>query len=69
MGLAWGSLVIGLVIVVLAVGIPYFLTHRRLRHPRDVSDSHGYLRTRRRWVRRRSSAVSQPPAAGPDHQV
>jgi hypothetical protein len=68
MGLAWGSLAIGLVLVVLAVGIPYFLTHRGLRHPRDVSDSHAYLRTRRRWVRRRAFAVSQSGATRPEHQ-
>jgi hypothetical protein len=68
MGLAWGSLVIGLAIVVLAVGIPYFLTHRRMHHPHDVSDSRAYLRTRRRWIRRRATAVSQPGARRPDHQ-
>jgi hypothetical protein len=60
-GLAWGGLAIGLVIVVLAVGIPYFLTHRRTREPRDVSDSRAYLRERRRWAwRRRVTAASQP---------
>jgi hypothetical protein len=68
-GLAWGALAIGLAIVVLAVGIPYFLTHRRMREPRDVSDSHDYLRTRRRWVgRRRISAAAQPETTGPDRR-
>ena len=66
MGLAWGGLVIGLAIVILAVGIPYFLTHRRMRDPHDVSDSRAYLRTRRRWVWRRTSAVSQPGAPRSD---
>ena len=68
-GWAWGGLVIGLVIVALAVGIPYFLTHRRMREPRDVSDSRAYLRARRRWAwRRRVPAVPPPGATGPDHQ-
>ena len=62
-GWAWGSLglVIGLVIVGLAVGVPYFMTHRRMRDPHNVSDSHAYLRNRRRWAWawRRASAVSQ----------
>jgi hypothetical protein len=55
-GLAWVALVIGLVIVILAVGIPYFLTHRRMREPLDVSDSHDYLRDRRRWIWQRRVA-------------
>jgi hypothetical protein len=66
-GLAWGGFGIGLVIVALAVGIPYFLTHRRMRDPHDVSDSRAYLRARPTWVRRwRISAASQPGTAGPD---
>jgi hypothetical protein len=68
MGWALGSFVIGLAILVLAVGVPYFLTHRRMRDPHDTSDSRAYLRTRRRWLRRRASAVSGPAAARPDHQ-
>ena len=68
MGLAWGSLVIGLAIVVLAVGIPYFLTHRRMRHQREVSDSRAYLRNRRKWVGRRPTTVSRPGTTRPDQQ-
>jgi hypothetical protein len=65
-GLAWGGLAIGLVIVALAVGIPYFLTHRRMREPHDVSDSRAYLRERRGWARRRRAAAApQPEAARP----
>jgi hypothetical protein len=68
-GLGWVALAIGLVIVVLAVGIPYLLTHRHMREPRDVSDSHAYLRARRRWVwRRRISAAAQPGTTGPDRR-
>ncbi len=69
MGWAWGSLAIGLAVAILAVGIPYFYTHRRMRDPHDVSDSHAYVRTRRRLVwRRRASAVSRPAATGSDYQ-
>jgi len=60
-GWAWGGLVIGLAIVALAVGIPYFLTHRRMREPHDVADSHAYLRARRKWLgQRRADAASRP---------
>jgi hypothetical protein len=45
-----GGIIIGLAIVALAVGIPFFLTHRHMRSPRNVSDSRAYLRTRRRWL-------------------
>jgi hypothetical protein len=65
----WISLAIALAIVALAVGIPFFLTHRRMREPRDVSDSRAYLRARRKRVwRRRVPAASQPTATGPDRQ-
>jgi hypothetical protein len=40
MGWAWGGFLIGLAIVMLAAGIPFFVTHRRMREPRDVSDNH-----------------------------
>ena len=67
-GLAWGALAIGLAIVIMAVGIPYFLTHRRMREPRDLSDSHAYLRSRRRWVWRRQRRQERPGlTAGADH--
>lgn len=38
----WVSIVAGLVIVVLAIGIPYWLTHRRLR-PHDLSEGRAYM--------------------------
>jgi hypothetical protein len=48
------------VIVALAVGIPYFHTHKRMREHHDLSDSREYLRARRRWrlQRRRASDIS-----------
>jgi hypothetical protein len=55
-GLAAIALTIGLVIVILAVGIPFYLTHRRMRDPRDVSDSRDYLRSRQRWMWQRRVA-------------
>jgi hypothetical protein len=66
--LAWGGLVIGLVIVALAVGVPYFLTHRRMRDHHDVSDSRSYLRDRRRGLlrqRRARDAGAGTTATGP----
>jgi hypothetical protein len=38
----WISIVAGLLIVLLAVGIPYWLTHRRLR-PHDLTEGQAYL--------------------------
>jgi hypothetical protein len=55
-GLAAIALTIGLVIVILAVGIPFYLTHRRMRDPLDFSDSREYLRSRRWWVWQRRVA-------------
>jgi hypothetical protein len=48
MGWTWGGVLIGVVIVALAVGIPYFMTNRRMREHHDVSDSRYYLRARRK---------------------
>lgn len=48
MSWAWGGVIIGVVIVALAVGIPYYLTHWRMREHHDVSDSRQYLRARRK---------------------
>ena len=60
MGWAWGGVLIGVVIVALAVGIPYFMTHRRMREHHDVSDSRYYLRSRRKSrLQRRDANASQ----------
>jgi hypothetical protein len=75
-GLAWGALAIGLVIAALAVGVPYYFTHRRMRAHHDVSDSHEYLRGRRRllWQRRVAGArwqgtTGQEPGSDPGPTV
>jgi hypothetical protein len=39
----WTSLAVGLVIVLCAVGIPYWHTHRRMREPHDLTEARGYL--------------------------
>ena len=49
MGWTAGGIIIGVVIVVLAVGIPYLYTHKRMREPYDAADSQAYLRARHRW--------------------
>ena len=57
-GLVWFAIFCGLVLVVLAVGIPYLLTHKRMRDPHDTSEGRDYLRGKRRWQqqqRRRST--------------
>ena len=42
MNLTWTSIAVGVVLFLLAVGIPYWLTHRRL-HPREHIDADTYL--------------------------
>jgi hypothetical protein len=60
MSWAWGGVIIGVVIVALAVGIPFFMTHRRMREHHDVSDSRYYLRSRRKSrLQRRDASASQ----------
>ena len=56
MGWVWGGILIGVVIVALAVGIPYFMTHRRMREHHDVSGSRQYLRARRKSRLQRQGA-------------
>lgn len=50
--LVWGSIFGGLAAVILAVGIPYLLTHKFMREPYDSSEGQGYLRAKRKWQRR-----------------
>ena len=56
MGWVWGGVLIGVVIVALAVGIPYFMTHRRMQEHHDVSGSRQYLRSRRKSRLQRQGA-------------
>jgi hypothetical protein len=69
-GWVWAGIIIGLAIVALAVGIPYLHTHKGMRSPRDLSDSHEYVRAKRRWRRRGAAAPpgqsdSVPTGQGP----
>jgi hypothetical protein len=65
MGWVWFGVILGVVIVALAVGIPYFHTHKRMREPYDKAGSHEYLRARRKWrfQRRRANADPRPHAS------
>jgi hypothetical protein len=45
MGLTWASIAVGVFLFLLAVGIPYWLTHRRLR-PREHVDADTYLKAK-----------------------
>jgi hypothetical protein len=58
-GLVWFSIIAGLVIVALAVGIPYLLTHKRMRSPHDLAEGQAYIRARRRLLRKRRSPSGQ----------
>ena len=62
MGWALGAALIGALIVALAVGIPFYWTHRRMREPHDVSASQEYLHARRRWWLHRRRWTGRPPS-------
>ncbi len=51
--LVWVAIFGGLAIVILAVGIPYLLTHKFMRDPYDTSEGQHHLRAKRKWYRRR----------------
>lgn len=55
-GWVWAGIIIGLAIVVLAVGIPYILTHKTMRDPYDRSEGRAYVQRKWRWMRRRAEA-------------
>jgi hypothetical protein len=59
-GWVWAGIFIGLAIVILAVGIPYVHTHKVMRSPRDLSDSHDYVRAKRRWRSQRAASAARP---------
>ena len=40
------SIVLGLLIVAAAVGIPYWRTHHRMREPYDKAEARGYFRAK-----------------------
>jgi hypothetical protein len=62
-GWVWLGIIIGLAIVALAVGIPYFHTHKVMRSPRDLSDSQAYIHAKRRWMQRESATSARPGQA------
>ena len=41
----WVAIPVGLLIVLFAVGIPYWLSHRNLHPQKDRSEAHAYLET------------------------
>jgi hypothetical protein len=58
--LVWVAIFGGLAIVILAVGIPYLLTHKGMRNPHDTSEGQQYLRAKRRWYRGRGTRPANP---------
>jgi hypothetical protein len=63
-GWVWASIFIALAIVILAVGIPYLLTHKSMRSPYDRSDAEDYVQAKRRWRRRQRTGPGRPEQAG-----
>ena len=57
------AVIIGVVIVALAVGVPYLLTHRSMHPPHDLSEGRRYLRFKR--SSRRRDTVAEPPTESP----
>jgi hypothetical protein len=53
-GWVWAGIIVGLAIVVLAMGIPYVLSHKTMRDPYDRSEGRTYLQRNWRWMRRRA---------------
>ena len=50
--LVWGAIFGGLAIVILAIGIPYYITHRHWRPHYDHFEGQRYLQAKRRWYQR-----------------
>ncbi len=48
MALFFVSIALGLLIVAVAVGLPYWRTHRRMREHYDKTEARGYLRAKDR---------------------
>lgn len=63
-GWVWAAIFIGLAIVILAVGIPYLVTHKGMRAPYDRSEAEDYARAKRRWRRGLRTRPGRPEQAG-----
>ena len=48
MTLFFASIAVGLIIVAVVVGYPYWRTHHRMREPYDKTEAHGYLDAKER---------------------
>jgi hypothetical protein len=62
-GIVWVAILVGLALVIAAVGIPYLLTHKRMRSPHDRAESHEYLHKTHRQVRRDGTISAEPGSA------
>lgn len=51
-GWVWVGIIIGLVIAISAIGIPYLITHKGMRSHYDRSEAKAYVRGKRRLRRR-----------------
>jgi hypothetical protein len=62
-GWVWAGIFIGLAIVILAVGIPYLLTHKGMHSADAVAEVQEYLRAKRRWRQWQGPRPGQPDRA------
>ncbi len=61
MTLTWAAIAVGVLLFLLAVGTPFWLSHRRL-HPHEHTDAHTYLGARDQADE--SALPEQPPPSG-----
>jgi hypothetical protein len=59
MGIFWGSIAIGLLLVAAGVGIPFTLTHRKMR-PHDPDEAHAYLDAKEEVARTADPGRARP---------
>jgi hypothetical protein len=65
-GIVWAAILIGLALVIAAVGIPYLLTHKRMRSPHDHAESQEYLQKTHGRVQRDGTISAKPGPAPRD---
>jgi hypothetical protein len=65
----WLSIPIGLLIVIAAIGIPFWITHRRMRPHHELSESYEYLETAGKTPQDAAAGRSVPPRRDGDQVI
>ena len=65
MSVAVGATLLGLLIVILAIGVPYWLTHRHMRPQHDPTEMQAYAEATGRSAEKIAAGV---PSRGFDHE-